>query len=458
MNWLNVKKVYMIGIKGVGMTMLAQYLVGQGIEVSGSDTTEVFMTDEVLSKCGIKVKSGFQADNTDLSSDLIIYSTAYNESNPEVSIALSSKVKVLTYAQALAEIFNQSFGIAVTGSHGKTTISAWLGFVLDKAGLSPSVLVGARVPQFSGSALIGKSNLLVAEADEYQNKLALLRPKMVILNNIDYDHPDFYPDALAYERVFADFIGKLTDKDVVVANFDDPVVRRLSALTKAKIVGFSLSGKEADFSTEQIAYQQGRQYFKVKMGDQDLGDFSTRLLGAHNIGNALAVIAAGLELGVDLYAMRESLAEFSGTARRLEKMGEYGGAIIYDDYAHHPTEIKATIKAVKQAFPDKKLTVVFHPHTFSRTRSFFDGFVNSFADVDRIIVLDIYGSAREQQGGAHSKELAKKMSLVYADKLVIYQPTLTEATDYLRHNLSGDEIVVLMGAGDVFRIGQSLLK
>ncbi len=448
----------MIGIKGVGMTMLAEYLAGQGFNISGSDTAEVFMTDAVLAKAGIKVKLGFKAENLPAAADLIIYSTAYNQDNPEVAAALAGQKKVLTYAAALADIFNQSFGIAVTGSHGKTTVSAWLGFVLQQAGLQPSALVGSFVPQFGGASLVGKSNLLVAEADEYQNKLAILHPKMVLLNNIDYDHPDFYPSAAAYEQAFADFVAKLSAKDKLVANFDDEAVRRLSTLTKAKVLSFSLNNQTAEFRAEQITYQAGRQYFKVKMSQEDLGDFSIGLIGQHNVSNALAVIAAATELGADLHSIRGAVAEFTGTSRRLEKLGEFNGALIYDDYAHHPTEIKATIAAARQLYPDNKLTVVFHPHTFSRTKALFNDFVNSFAGVDELIVLDIYGSAREAQGGVSAEELVEKMRLVYEDKQIMHLPTLTEAADYLRHNAQAKEVIMLMGAGDVFRVADDLLN
>ncbi len=457
MDWLKIKNIYMIGIKGVGMTMLAQYLAGQGITISGSDTAEVFMTDEALAKSGIKIKTGFKADNLDLDADLIIYSTAYNNSNEEVKAALMSGRKVMTYAEALAEVFNQSFGIAVAGSHGKTTTSAWLGFVLNQAELKPSVLVGACVPQFGGACLVGKSNLLVAEADEYQNKLAALKPKMILLNNVDYDHPDFFPDRAAYEQAFADFVNKLTDKEALVANFDDAIVRRLAGNAQAKLLSYAIEA-EAEFKAYDLKYQNGRQYFKVKMGADDLGDFSICLPGQHNVSNALAVIAASLELGADLRLLRIALAEFCGTSRRLEKLGEFKQAIIYDDYAHHPTEIKASIAGLKQLYPDKKIVVVFHPHTFSRTEALLDDFATSFEDVDKLIVLEIYASAREAASDFSSQDLIAAIKQAKPALETIYQPNLEQAEAYLRQTIQGDEVVVLMGAGDVFRIGQQLVK
>ena len=459
MNWQNIKNIYMIGIKGVGMTMLAQYLAGQGIKISGSDTAEVFMTDEVLAKAKIKVNQGFSGCNLDIKADLIIYSTAYNEeNNVELKIAKASGVKTITYAEALADVFNQSFGIAVAGSHGKTTTTAWLGFVLAQAGLDPNVMVGARVPQFDGSSLIGKSNLLVAEADEYQNKIGALNPKLALINNIDYDHPDFYPNESGYLKVFADFINKLSSKDVLVVNFDDKKIIDLTNKASAKILSYGIENNSAEFVAFDIKYQNGRQYFKVKMGEEDLGDFSIRLLGRHNISNALAVIAASLELGAELHLVRGAVADFSGTNRRLEKMGEYHGAQIFDDYAHHPTEIKATIEALRQLFPDKKLSVVFHPHTFSRTEALLADFAKSFANIDKLIVLEVYSSAREVRSDFSSQTLIEEIKKSYPDLEIVYQPDLEKAETYLKQTIKQDEVVVLMGAGDVFRIGKNLIK
>src|SRR6056297_4275390 len=230
MDLSRIKKIYMIGIKGVGMTMLAQFLTRQGFEVSGSDIPEEFMTDQVLRDCGVGVKKDFDKNNIPADADLIIYSTAYNKTNPEVARALAGKIKTLTYPEALSEGFNDHYGIAVTGSHGKTTTTAWLGYVWKKAGLEPNVLTGARVPQFGGSGLVGKSDYLVAELDEYQNKFKYFWPRVVLLNNIEYDHPDFFPDKESYIRVFVDLIKKIPRQGLLVANFDDPEIKKIAAV------------------------------------------------------------------------------------------------------------------------------------------------------------------------------------------------------------------------------------
>jgi len=467
MNINQAKKIYMIGIKGVGMTMLAQFLCVKGKSISGSDTDEVFMTDQVLKGNNIEVLNGFNEKNIPLDADIIIYSTAYDkENNEEVSKVISADKNVLTYSEALGEVFNEFYGIAVTGTHGKTTISAWLGYVLDRADLSPSVMVGARVPQFNGSSLIGQSDYLIIEADEYQNKLKNYQPKVVLLNNIDYDHPDFFPTKEDYENVFIEFIKKIPKKGLLIVNYDDSNIRKIAGVNcRGRLVSYAIN-ESADYVAHDIRQVGGKQFFKVKLGvdeeeENKLGDFSISLSGRHNISNALAVIATAIEMNIDLRIIREHLENFTGTARRAELMGEYKGAKIIDDYAHHPTEIKTTIKGIRDTYKDKKITVVFHPHTFTRTKALLDDFARSFNEADELIILDIYGSARERQGGVHSKDLINKLKVEsgkWKENNLKYIPTLEKCEDYLKDNIESGQIVLLMGAGDVFRIGENLVK
>lgn len=453
-----IKKIYFIGIKGVGMTMLAQYLSGLGKEIVGSDVAEVFMTDQVLTRIGADVRLGFVATNIPSDTDLVIYSTAYNKSNPELAAAIAARMKVVTYAEALALVFNQSHGVAVCGSHGKTTTTAWLGFLLDKVGLSPSVMVGAFVPQFQGATLFGKSNYLIIEADEYQNKLSWFKPKIAVLNNIDYDHPDFFPDQASYTKVFADFIAKLPKNGLLVANFDDKLVKDLASASASKVVSYSVLGGAANLVASECKYHAGRQYFKLSLDGEDLGDFSIALLGRHNLANALAVISLALEIGVDLLAIRTWIGEFTGTARRLEKMGEYKGAVIIDDYAHHPTEIRATLAAVKEAYPDKKIKVLFHPHTYSRTKVLLNDFAGSFELADELIVLEIYASSRESDDDFRSASLIEQIESRQPGLALDYAEDLQKAEKMLRDSLQEGDLLLLMGAGDVFRVGERLIQ
>ena len=475
MDFSKINKIYMIGIKGVGMTMLAQFLAAKNFEVTGSDIDETFMTDSVLKKAGIKVIENFSENNIPHDADLIIYSSSYNkDTNVEVAKALNSKIKTINYAQALAKIFNTHKGIAVTGSHGKTTTSAWLGFVVDKANLKPNVMVGANVPQFDGNILVGESDYLVAEIDEYQNKLKYFEPRIVLLNNIDYDHPDFFPTQESYNQVFIDFIKKIPKKGYLIANFDDPIIQKIANVNcQAKIIGYSVGTGHCPVQTAQttaetiytaydIKQHNGLQYFKVYVDNNDLGTFSIQLIGKHNIYNALAVIATCIELEIELINIRKYLAEFKGTTRRMQIMGQFNGATIIDDYAHHPTEIISTLAGVRELYKNKNLIVVFHPHTFTRTKALFDDFVQSFKAADEVIVLDIYGSAREEHGGVDSAELSTQLRMtnyeLQINQEVKHIATLKECENYLRKNIKKNDIVLLMGAGDVFRVGENLVN
>ena len=475
------KEVYFIGIKGVGMTMLAQFLQAKGHKVSGSDVAESFLTDKVLSDAKIPVFSGFNPENISTKADLIIYSSAYNEkNNPELGFIKHNpnlfKAEILSYAQALGSVFNDYQGIAVCGSHGKTTTSAWLGYVLEKANKKPNVLVGSRVPQFKGSSLIGSSKIFLAETDEYQNKLRFFNPFAVVLNNIDYDHPDFFKDDAAYIKVFRDFIKRIPERGFLVVNYGDKQVKRVSKSCSAKVISYDIETESFTTTANRNKAVAGTDkevvnYFafnlKIKGLKQsfqvnNLGEFKISLLGRHNVKNALAVIAAALELKVSLKDLKKYLANFKGTERRSQILGTYNQAIYIDDYAHHPTEIQATLESLKSFYHTKKIITVFHPHTFTRTKALFNDFVKSFQNTDELIILDIYGSAREKQGGVSSAKLVKGINAFYKKekKNIIAKniKTVKEVANYLRTNTKANDLVVLMGAGDVFRVWEYLKK
>lgn len=460
----NIKTAYFIGIKGVGMTMLAQFLVESGVKITGSDIPEKFMTDQVLKREKIKVRAPFAVDNIPAQVDLIVHSSAFSPKNNVEMKYLEQKKRSLgkcqlnlSYAEALGAVFSQYYGLAVCGSHGKTTTSAWLGFVLDRAGLKPNVLVGARVPQFKGSALKGASRYFVAETDEYQNKLQYFFPTGVVLNNIDYDHPDFFKTRKDYFQVFAAFVKKIPAKGFLAVNADDPLALKAAARCRGRVITYSLKNKKADYGATDFSVKNGRQHFLVWEKGKSLGSFSIRLAGEHNIANALAVIATAKRLKLDLAVIKKYLTAFGGTERRLQVLGKYKGALIVDDYAHHPTEIRATLAGLRKFYPQRRIVTVFHPHTFSRTKAFLADFAASFSGTDELLVLDIYGSAREKQGGVSSQKLIALMGKHSPHLNIKYLPLLDLAADYLAANIHPNDVVLLMGAGDVFRIGEKLL-
>ncbi len=461
--------IYFIGIKGVGMTMLAQFLQQSGQIVSGSDISETFLTDEVLAGLKIPVKSPFSVANIPANLDVVIHSTAYTRINNEELKYLIKRHKkdksfsIYSYPQALAELFNAKKGIAVCGSHGKTTVTAWLGYVLSQADYQPNVLVGSSVPQFGGSGLVGNSDLFIAEVDEYQNKLAYFQPWGVLLNNIDFDHPDYFKDKQSYTQVFLDFIEKIPHSGFLILNENDPHTALIKKQSLAKTISYGISTDstadiKADYLASKLEIKNGRQYFQVN----DLGQFEIALVGEHNVANALAVIATCFHLGLDETKIKKYLASFTGTTRRMEKKGYSNDALIIDDYAHHPTEIKASLASIKASWPDKKIILVFHPHTYTRTKSLFADFVSSFTLADELFILDIYGSAREKQGGTSSAKLAqaireynKKEGL---SQLVHSKHQMDEIYQALKTSLDQDQVLLLMGAGDVFRLADKLLN
>ncbi len=466
------KIIYLIGVKGVGMTMLAQFLATQGYKIIGSDIKDTFMTDSVLKKVKVKVLSPFAIKNIPTGVGLIIHSSAFTaENNIEMAFlknnpARFKKVKVLSYAAALGEVFNDYYGVAVCGSHGKTTTSAWLGYVLNKAGKSPNVLVGSRVPQFGGSSLLGKSKYFIAEVDEYQNKLQYFKPQGVVLNNIEFDHPDFFKDQAAYTKVFIDFLKKIPRAGWLVVNNRDGEIRKIKKYCPGKVLTYDVSASDKTVATvnylaHNLKLKNGYQIFSVN----NFGEFKISLWGEHNVYNALAVIAAARELKVSLQDIKKHLAGFKGTERRAQVLGKYKGALIIDDYAHHPTEIKATLAGLRARYPKKNIITVFHPHTFTRTRALFKDFVTSFHNTNELIVLDIYGSAREKQGGVSSKQLVREIIAhnklaknIMNIKMVKHIASIPQTATYLKKNLSKNDIILLMGAGDVFRVGHLLLS
>lgn len=481
------QNIYMIGIKGVGMAMLAQFLRAKGFTVSGSDIKDVFPTDKTLINSKIKFKNGFSLKDFPKEIDLIIHSSAYNDKeNIELKYFKDKNIPKISYAQALGFLFDDYFGISVCGSHGKTTVTSWLGYVLHSGGLSPNVLTGSYVQQFKGSALIGKSKYFIAESDEYQNKFQYFNPQAIVLNNIDYDHPDYFKDEKAYYKVFADFIKKIPVSGFVVVNLENDLAVRATKNSSGKIIGYYVDDSLAEnslankkniksnieknikglkakiYSAKNLKFKSGHQVFEVFEGNKNLGEFKIKLFGRHNISNALAVIATSLKLGAKVDDVKKALGSFSGSARRFEVLGKFQGNTIIDDYAHHPVEVRACLQAVKQKYKNKKIITVFHPHTISRTRALLDDFTESFSDSDKVYLLEIYTSAREKAGGLSSLDLMEKIRQYNLKHKISqelkYFKDMKAVEKELRKIKGSDNIILLLGAGDVFRVGQGLLK
>ncbi len=454
----SARRVYCIGLKGVGMTGLAQLLKARGAEVWGSDTDEHFFTDEVLRRVGLECYDGFDAKHLDKPIDVVVRSTAYGETHHEVAAALAKGLPVLTYPEALGQLTQGTRAIAVAGSHGKTTTSALLAHVLEVAKLHPSALVGSQVLGWQGNALAGSGDLFVFEADEYQNKFQYFSPQAVVLTSIDWDHPDFFATPDDYYAAFVSFLKRLPPDGFVVACYDDPRVKRAVAdagLKPEQIVSYGL--QDGNWRMVRMWLDEGRWHFSARQGEEFKGDFWLKLIGSHNVANALAAVACASRLGVDLEVIRQALASFEGTSRRLEQKGKLtNGVTVVDDYAHHPTEIAATLKALKAFYPYKHIRCVFQPHTFSRTQALLSDFAKSFAEADEVVLLPTYASARDAGKGADSEALLEEIKKY--KPTASYCPSIAQATEYLSSTAGRSDLVVTMGAGDVWQVGEALIK
>jgi UDP-N-acetylmuramate--alanine ligase len=459
MNIKDIKKAYFIGIKGAGMTAVAQILQSRNIEISGSDTTEIFYTDEILKRLRISFYEEFLAQHVPSDVDVVIHSTAYNqENNLEMAEAQKSGVLMLSYPEVLGLLFAEKLGVAVCGTHGKTTTSAMLAESLTAAGLDPSAIVGSNVISWQGSALAGGGEYFVAEADEYQNKLRFYQPWSAILTSVDWDHPDFFPDFAEYKKVFKSFVEKIPKTGFLVVWGDSSDTLEVAENVFCNVITYGFS-KDCDYvitSCELINTNENIvQSFEIEYKGRVLGVFRTPLVGRHNVLNATSIVALCNEMGLNLEKIKESLGEFKGTTRRFEYIGKYQQATLIDDYAHHPDEIKATLAGAKEHFDGKKIWTVFHPHTFSRTKALLQDFAQSFDDTDRVVVIDTYGSAREKGGEATSEDLVKLINKYHYNKAE-YVPTINEAVEYFKEKAGQYDVLITMGAGDVWKVAKEL--
>ncbi len=457
------KKIHMIGIKGAGMAALAEILTDRHIRVSGSDTSEHFFTDNVLLRRGIRPIEGFSPDNIPSDVDVIIYSTAYKaDTNRELAAAQErgKTARILSYPEAVGEITREHLSILVCGTHGKTTTSALLAETLKFLDADPLALIGSKISAWGGNALFGEGNHFVLEADEYQNKLQKYEPWSALLTSVDWDHPDFFPNEASYEESFREMIRRIPSHGFLVSCGDSASVVSIARESHAGnySYGFLADNDFRVMDYTPLCDGPFRQSFRIVNQGVDFGTFRLRLAGRHNAANATGVAALLFLMKFDMDRVRAGMESFFGTARRFESVGEYNGALLYDDYAHHPEEIKSTLVAFRELFPERNIIVVFHPHTFSRTRTFLQEFAQSFDMADQVIVLDIYGSAREEQGGVSSVDLTTLINRYYREK-ALYIPTIEDVVDFLRKMpLTKNDLVVTMGAGDVWRIGRELLS
>lgn len=460
------KHIHFIGIKGVAMTALAIAAKERGYKVTGSDIEEDFPTKEILAKFKITPLLGFKKENLgslgNLGSlpDLVIMTGAHGGmNNPEAAAAQKMGLKVLMHGQALAEFARGKKTIAVAGSHGKTTVAAMIAHLLVKADLDPSYAVGCGdIRSLGASGHAGKGEYFVVEADEYATdpgydptpRFFHLEPYAAIITNIEYDHPDVYGNIQQLKSAFLTFANKTFAKGLLVAGIDNENMQAILPSVKIPRLTFGFSPL-ADYQISKPTYGAERTWFHLKYKNVDLGQFTLKVPGRLNSLNAAGAAITANWLGMPWEEIRRHLLTFQGTKRRFEKIGERDGIIFFDDYAHHPTQIKSTLEAARSWFPGRKIICIFQPHTFSRTKALFYQFAQCFTQANEVIITDIYPSAREKADPTVNSHLLVNEAQKYHQN-VSYLPTIKEAADFLKKEMTVGDIIMTMGAGNIYKI------
>ena len=455
MRFLRLRRLHFVGAGGVGMSGLAEILLlSTPLEISGCDRERSENTDR-LTALGAKIAYEHDAAHVE-QADLVVISAAIAESSPEVQAARRKGIPVIRRAEMLAEIMRLKQGIGVAGTHGKTTTTSLTGMVLTEAGFDPTIVVGGRVRILGTNARLGKGDFLVAEADEYDRSFLELTPVVAVVTNIEADHLDTYRDLGDILEAFTTFANRVPFYGAVVACLDDPGVRQILPRVKRRVVTYGES-PEASLRAGEIRLEASGTTFDVWEGTTwSLGTVRLPLPGRHNVLNALAAIAVGRELSIPFPTIARALKDFTGVIRRFETKGERGGVLVLDDYAHHPTEIAATLAAARQVHPGRRIVALFQPHLYSRTRDFAVEFGRSLAGCDLAIVTDVYPSREKPLPGV-TGDLVAQAARSAGHPAVIYISDKTRVAGELESVLKSGDLLLTMGAGDVVRLGEAYL-
>lgn len=472
MNKKDIKRIHFVGIKGVGMSPLAIIAKEAGFEVTGSDVEEPFITDKQLKKAGITPFVGFSKDHIK-GADLVIATGAHGGmDNVEVKEAVKNNISVLNHGEGLGifqrgEIFGRNLiGISIAGSHGKTTTTAMVATILKENNMDPTYAIGTgEIPSLASSGHFGKGEYFVAEADEYMAdviydktpKFLFQNPTIILVTNIDFDHPDVYESIEEIRSAFLEFVNKLPPNGVLIACGDGEENRKFLNSYQGRKITYG-SSPDNNYFVERLNSSPDGMFFWVKSGETLLGQFSIGVFGEQNAVNAAGAIVVGLELGLSIDQIKKGLSKFKGTKRRSEFIGTLpSGAQLYDDYAHHPQELKMTIDAFRKAFPKKKLVVLFQPHMYSRTKKLFNDFVISLSSVDEALIMEIFPSFREEIDPNFSSSLLVEEVKKYV-KNALYFSDMSDMVKYLSsQDYDKNTIVITMGAGDIYKVGEELI-
>jgi UDP-N-acetylmuramate--alanine ligase len=447
--------IHFVGIGGIGMSGIAEVLANLGFRVTGSDQKKSEVTAR-LEGLRVEVTEGHAAENVG-DAHVVVRSTAVRDDNPEIIEARRRSIPVIPRAEMLAELMRMKpYTVACAGSHGKTTTTSMVATVLGTAGLDPTFVVGGIVRSYRSNARLGKSELMVVEADESDRSFLMLTPMIAVVTNIDREHMDYYHDMEDVRKCFADFVNKVPFYGAAILCLDDPHVQAVIPKVERRRITYGMSA-QADISAHDISYDQSfGSTFTVLSGVEALGKVSLRVPGKHNVYNSLAAIATGLELDVPFDTIAHALSEFSGAERRFQFKGEEKGITLVDDYGHHPTEIKATLSAARIGAPNRRIVVLFQPHRYTRTNDLMDEFASAFNNADVLFVTDIYAASEPPIEGVDAEVLTRRIKS-YGHKNAEYIGTLENAAASLAEIVREGDLVITLGAGSVHRSGDQLL-
>ncbi|HEX2061734.1 MAG TPA: UDP-N-acetylmuramate--L-alanine ligase [Thermoanaerobaculia bacterium] len=441
-----ISAIHFVGIGGIGMSGIAEILAGAGLSVSGCDLKRSAATDLLVSR-GVSVTIGHDPAHVE-GQDLIVVTSAVRGEHAEVDAARIRGVRIMKRSEVLGAIVNEKRAIGVAGTHGKTTTSAMISVVLEEAGLDPTVLVGGMIRNLGTNAKRGASDFLVVEADEYDRTFHHLHPEIAVVTNIEADHLEYYQTFEAILEAFRIFVGGVKRHGIVIGCADDGDVARLLRHAEQRRIGYGLS-EEADLRAINLEFTERGSTFEVP----DVGWFKLFVPGEHNVRNALAAIAVGKHLGIPPHTIANALAKFLGVDRRFQILGDYHGAIIVDDYAHHPTEIRATLEAARGGYPDRRLVALFQPHLYSRTRDFAREFGEAMLVADVPIVTPIYAAREHPLEGVSARMISDAVKGVeFLDR------SNSQIVNEMRRRLKPNDIFIAMGAGDVHEIAEQLVR
>jgi len=435
------------------MSGIAEVLINQDYEVSGSDACSNRVTDH-LKSLGADIHHNHSAENI-IDKHVVVVSNAINEDNVEVHAAKEKSIPVIPRAEMLAELMRMKYGIAIAGTHGKTTTTSLVATVLAAGELDPTVIIGGRIKNMGGHAKLGQSQYLIAEADESDGSFLKLSPTLAVATTLDEEHMDFYQTLNNMKSTFLQFLNKIPFYGAAILCLDDANLQSLLPKIKKRTITYGLTS-QADYTARNISVEGLKTYFTVYHQDKKLGKILSGALGRHNVCNTLAAVAVGMELNMDFPTIAKSLKNFSGVQRRFEILKQSESLIIVDDYGHHPIEIQATLSTAKEVWPERRLVVIFQPHRYSRTEHQMENFYSAFNDADQLLLLDIYSAGEEVIEGVHSNKIAEGVK-EFGHKNVEYIGCTESVVPCLQKILKPGDVVMALGAGNIGELSHKLV-